>query len=211
MRKAFTLMELVVALAIMAVVLSFAGVIFRVSIDSHRLALANAEIMQKLRVITDQLDADFRSLRKDGEIFIVWAAEHKRQADYPQIDPNDKRSLAFDRFDRIMFFATGDFQTYGANPERGNVARICYTLARGPSADPARAQPAADAEASQADSRKDPAHPRPPPRIGDLQLDTSKFTTAALARLEQLAGGRPDLAGGMETDPAGARRPTCSP
>ena len=202
MRKAFTLMELVVALAILAVVLSFAGVIFRVSIDSHRLALANAEIMQKLRVITEQLDADFRSLRKDGEIFVVWAAEHKRQADYPQIDPTDKRSLAFDRFDRIMFFANGDFQTYGANPERGNVARICYTLARGPSTCVPRAELAADAEASQADSRQDPAHPHPA-RTGDDQLDTSKFTTADWVDWNSHRQVDQDLAGGMETDPAG--------
>jgi len=133
MRKAFTLMELVVALAILAIVLSFAGVIFQVSIESHRMALANAEIMQKLRVITDQLNTDFRSLRKDGEIFVVWAAE--REPNYAGANPNS--SLAFERFDRIMFFTSGDFQTYrtyGANsePERGNVARICYTLARGP-------------------------------------------------------------------------------
>lgn len=135
MRKAFTLMELVVALAILAVVLSFAGVIFRVSIDSHRMALANAEILQKLRVITDQLDADFRSLCKDGEIFVVWGAN--RVPPDPEADPT--ASPVFNRFDSIMFFTTGDFQTYAANPqpERGNMARICYMLARGPSINPA--------------------------------------------------------------------------
>lgn len=176
MRKAFTLMELVVSLAILAVVLSFAGVIFRVSIDSQRLAMANAEIMQKLRVITDQLDADFRSLRKEGEIFIVWAADHKRQTDYPQIDPNDKRSLAFDRFDRIMFFTTGDFQTYGPNPQRGNVARICYTLARGPSTSPA----GPNVPQMQKPNKRILArtqHILLPPASLDDQLDTSKFTT----------------------------------
>ena len=40
MRRAFTLIELVVALGILAVVMSFASVIFRVSIDSPRVALA---------------------------------------------------------------------------------------------------------------------------------------------------------------------------
>ncbi len=135
MRKAFTLMEMIVSLGILAVVLSFAGAIFRVSIDSQRIAQANAEIMQKLRVITDQLDADFRSLRKDGEIFVVWGAQ--RKAGYASTDPNRFKSEAFERFDRIMFFTTGDFQTYGADPERGNVARVCYALARGPSANPA--------------------------------------------------------------------------
>jgi prepilin-type N-terminal cleavage/methylation domain-containing protein len=133
MRKAFTLMELVVALGILALVMSFAGVIFQVSTDSHRLALANAEIMQKLRAITEQLDADFRGLRKDGEILIFWRAV--RKPNYTGTNPNAEE--AFDRFDRIMFFASGDFQTYESNPPvRGNLARISYCLANGPSANP---------------------------------------------------------------------------
>jgi len=134
MRRAFTLMEMVVALGIMALVMSFAGVIFRVSTDSHRLALANAEIMQKLRAITEQLDSDLRGLRKDGEILVFWRAE--RKANYTGSNRNAEE--AFDRFDRIMFFADGDFQTYRANPAvRGNMARISYALASGPSANPA--------------------------------------------------------------------------
>ena len=124
-------MEMVVALGILAMVMSFAGVIFRVSIDSHRLALANAEVMQKLRAITEQLDCDFRGLRKDGEILIFWRAERKQNYS----GSNRNAEEAFDRFDRIMFFADGDFQTYGTNPTiRGSMARICYALANGPSA-----------------------------------------------------------------------------
>jgi prepilin-type N-terminal cleavage/methylation domain-containing protein len=134
MRKAFTLMEMVVSLGILAIVMSFAGTIFRVGIDSHRLALANAEIMQKLRAITEQLDLDFRGLRKEGEILVFWRAQ--RKASYT--GPNRNAEEAFDRFDRIMFFADGDFQTYRANPTvRGSMARICYALANGPSANPA--------------------------------------------------------------------------
>ncbi|MHC4157360.1 MAG: type II secretion system protein [Planctomycetota bacterium] len=49
MRRGFTLIELVVAVAILALISSFAGAIFSVSIDSHRTAMANAEIMRKLR------------------------------------------------------------------------------------------------------------------------------------------------------------------
>jgi len=126
-------MEMVVALGIMAIVMSFAGVIFRVSTDSHRLALANAEIMQKLRAITEQLDSDLRGLRKDGEILVFWRAD--RKTNYTGANRNAEE--AFDRFDRIMFFADGDFQTYRANPAvRGNMARISYALASGPSANP---------------------------------------------------------------------------
>jgi prepilin-type N-terminal cleavage/methylation domain-containing protein len=126
--RGFTLIELLVAISILAVALSIAGVIFRVSIESHRAASANAEVMQKLRAITDQLDADLTGLRKDGEIFIVWAAA-RRKLSAPLPNPNDPN--AFERFDRIMFFADGDFQSYRASPlVRGNLARVCYTLAK---------------------------------------------------------------------------------
>lgn len=125
MKKAFTLIELLVAIGILAMVLSFASVIFRVSINSQRTASANAEIMRKLRAITDQLNADFQGLCKDGEIFAVWVAHAKYGAD--PTDPN-----SYERFDRIMFFADGDFQSYGVNHKiiQGNVARISYMLAK---------------------------------------------------------------------------------
>jgi prepilin-type N-terminal cleavage/methylation domain-containing protein len=136
MRKAFTLLELVVAMAILAMILSFAGIIFRVSTDSQRMAMANAEIMQKLRVITEQLDADFRGLCKDGEVLIFWRAA--RKVGTPMSLWNDPS--VFERYDTIMFFATGDFSTYTADATgktiHGNAARICYTLANVPSADP---------------------------------------------------------------------------
>jgi prepilin-type N-terminal cleavage/methylation domain-containing protein len=134
--KAFTLIELLVAIAILAIVLSFAGVIFRVSADSQRTAAANTEIMQKLRAITDQLNSDFKGLRKDGEILFIWEARPK--AGFPPSDPN-----SYERFDRIMFFADGDFQSYNAIPNviRGNLARISYMLAKNRIHQPAEAQP----------------------------------------------------------------------
>ncbi|MFB0552400.1 MAG: type II secretion system protein J [Phycisphaerae bacterium] len=124
--KAFTLIELLVAIGILAVILSFASVIFKVSIGAHRTAIANAEIMQKLRAITNQLNADFEGLRKDGAIFVAWVAKPVTAADYKDNDLD-----GYERFDRIMFFADGDFQSYKVNPMvRGNVARICYMIAR---------------------------------------------------------------------------------
>ena len=144
--KAFTLIELVVAIAILAMMSVFAGAVFKVSTGSHRIALANAEIMQKLRTITAQLDADFKALRKDGEIFVVWTAQSV--TDYLYDDDYDGDGHV--RFDRIMFFAGGDFQSYRTEPAaiRGNVARISYMLANRPgpdgSVDRARAQPPQD-------------------------------------------------------------------
>jgi len=125
MKKAFTLIELLVAVGILAVMVSFSGVILKAGIESNRVAAANAEIMRNLRAITDQLNSDFKGLRKDGEIFIAWVAVPTDEAD---------PLLGYTRFDRIMFFANGDFHTQKlqANGKivRGNVARICYMLAK---------------------------------------------------------------------------------
>ncbi len=124
--KAFTLIELLVAIGILAVMLSFVSVIFKVSIGAYRTAIANTEIMQKLRALTSQLNADFEGLRKDGEIFVAWVAKPVTAADYKDNDLD-----GYERFDRIMFFADGDFQSYKVNPMvRGNVARIFYMIAR---------------------------------------------------------------------------------
>jgi len=135
--RAFTLLEMVVAIAILAMVTFFAGGIFKSGIESYRTAMAQAEIMGKLRAITQQLDSDFKGLRKDAPLFIWF--QKGTNAD----DAN--------RFDQVMFFADGDFQstqTYDfdnnpANPSYGykipsptgspivsNVARIYYGQAR---------------------------------------------------------------------------------
>ena len=111
-RFGFTLVELVVAIGIMALVILFAGTVFKTSISSYRIASAQAEIMQKFRAITDQLNNDFRGLRKDAPMFIWF-----------QVDPNNNR------FDQIMFFADGDFQSTGQWANKtivGNLARIYY-------------------------------------------------------------------------------------
>jgi len=124
MKKAFTLIELMVAVGILAIVLSFAGVVFNAGIDTYRTSAANAEIMRNFRAITDRLDADFEGLRKDGEIFVTWVAKDRRP-DFTDCDVD-----GFERFDRITFFADGDFQSYGTSPMvRGDVARISYMLA----------------------------------------------------------------------------------
>ena len=122
-RRAFTLIELVVAIAILVMVISFASVIFKVSINSYRTATATAEIMQKLRAITDQLNTDFKDIRKDGVILVAWKAVY---------DSNIGRYV---RFDTILFFTNGDFQSYrgnnvNGNIVRGNIARVCYMLAK---------------------------------------------------------------------------------
>ncbi|MHC4259952.1 MAG: prepilin-type N-terminal cleavage/methylation domain-containing protein [Planctomycetota bacterium] len=123
MRRAFTLIELVVAIAVLVIVSSFAGAIFNVSVNSQRTAAATAEIMQKLRAITDQLNADFRGIRKDAPMAIqFW------------IDDVDGT-----RRDSVALFANGDFQSVRQYPTdtaprtvAGNVASIYYGRVTGP-------------------------------------------------------------------------------
>jgi prepilin-type N-terminal cleavage/methylation domain-containing protein len=126
-RRGFTLIELVVAIGLLMIVILFAGTIFKSGIGSYRIAMAQAEIMQKLRTITQQLNSDFKGLRRDAPMFIWF-----------QLDPSDPNY----RLDQIMFFADGDFQStrlYSGAPKIpwptgtpvvSNVARIQYGHAR---------------------------------------------------------------------------------
>ncbi len=128
MRKAFTLLELTVAMALLAMMISFASLIFDMSIDTYRTATASAEIMQKLQAITGQLNADFKGLR---------------------ISPPGMAKIAFEnmsdvRSDSIIFFANGDFQSTGQYETQsgskktvtGNVAIIYYGLVDANATDP---------------------------------------------------------------------------
>lgn len=132
-RRAFTLIELMAAVGMLGLIIAFMGIIFRFGIDVHRVSVANAEIMQKARTITEQLNHDLQGLRKDAP-FLIWFREY----------PDDSN----DRYDQVMFFSSGDFsstQLYkdgepwdvnspvgtGVEIIKGNVARIQYALARG--------------------------------------------------------------------------------
>lgn len=188
--NAFTLVELMVAVGILAIVLSFAGVIFNASIDTHRIALANAEIMQKFRAITGQLDADFGGLCKDGEIFVTWVAVDRKRL-LPE-DINDCDLDGFERFDRIMFFADGDFDSYQAAPTiSGNTARICYMLARkGPVK--AEAQPKAERTLARTQHILTPGLPRFDPATfatdadWDLWNNQSEYDNTSLAEWKHI-------------------------
>lgn len=162
MKKAFTLIELMVAVGILAIILSFSGIVFNASIETYRVASANAEIMRKFRAITDQLDADFEELCKDGEIFVAWVAQPK--LGYDPCDPD-----SYERFDRIMFFADGDFQSYGSPMVRGNLARISYMLVtKDTPLGPLRARPQRILARTQHILTSDPSVPR--------SLDPNTFT-----------------------------------
>jgi prepilin-type N-terminal cleavage/methylation domain-containing protein len=136
-RRAFTLIELVVAVAILAMVISFSTIVFKVSIKAQRIASANMEIMQKMRAITDQLNADWkgRIATTPGKIgFVRDARSYEDNKVYytGEEDVNDNIGS-----DSILFFASGDFQStlqykYDGGDEKtvtGEDACIYYGIA----------------------------------------------------------------------------------
>jgi prepilin-type N-terminal cleavage/methylation domain-containing protein len=112
MRRAFTIVELLVAMGLFGMLLAASGVIFATAVNAHRTAEATSEITQNLAAITDQLNADFRGLRKDCPL-TIWF----------ELDDDDDNI----RHDQTLFFADGDFQSYRYNPPlTGNTARVYY-------------------------------------------------------------------------------------
>jgi prepilin-type N-terminal cleavage/methylation domain-containing protein len=118
-RRAFTLIELVVAIAILVMVISFAGVIFKVSINAYRTATASTEIMQKLRAITDQLNRDFKGFRKDG--YLILHSELLNRQEY-----GNSPAPADFRADRVCYFSTGDFQSWFGPNVRSNITKVYF-------------------------------------------------------------------------------------
>jgi prepilin-type N-terminal cleavage/methylation domain-containing protein len=116
--KGFTLVELVVAIGIMALVILFAGNVFKTSINSYRIASAHADIMQKFRAITNQLNNNFQGLQKDGYL-MLYSENLPNRTEYFGATP---RPLT--RSDRLYFFSTGDFQSWYDPTIRSNIARI---------------------------------------------------------------------------------------
>ncbi len=121
-KKGFTLAEVVTAVGILVIIVGFTGVIFKSGIDAYRQSGANAEILQKFRMITTSLDRDFSQISKDGPLGIRYHSVTGRKI--------SKTGNATDsvRMDGIYYITTGDFQTQNQNNpptyERSNLARV---------------------------------------------------------------------------------------
>lgn len=135
-KNAFTIVELLVAMTLLVILVALSSVVFSSSVKAYRKAVATIEITHHLNTITTQLNQDFRGLRRDGEIFLVWVAKPERDENNAIID-EDGNGIPdhYLKYDRILFFADGNFQTYrpqatttpGVTKQvTGNLARICY-------------------------------------------------------------------------------------
>lgn len=125
---AFTIVELLVAMALVVILVALSSLIFATGVKAHRIADSTIEMTRRADAVCQQLTADFRGLRKDGEILLVWVAS-------PAIDEtgNPIVPVQYQKFDRIIFFADGNFQSYNPQPTKhitGNLARISYVPAK---------------------------------------------------------------------------------
>ena len=127
-KAAFTLIELITAIGVLVMVVGFASIIFRTSIEGYRTASANSEIMQKLQTITTQLNRDFQNLPKNGFLQInTKEVDDRAESEiYYKVIPNIN-------MDSIYYLTTGDFQSWfddTSNPDvsypRSNAARIYF-------------------------------------------------------------------------------------
>ena len=119
-KKGFTLVEVVTAIGILVVVVVFTGIIFRSSIESYRIAGANAEIIQNLQTITTQLDRDFSQIRKDGLLAIRFKTNRRPESSRIGSPPLTVH------MDGIYYFTTGDFQSWFDAGTRSNIARVYF-------------------------------------------------------------------------------------
>lgn len=136
-QAAFTIVEMVVAMAMVVVMLGISAFVFRFSVQTYRTATAMAEIMQKYQAITNRLETDLSGIRKDAEFAVVWAPSRERNPDGSVVDENqDGIPDRYLSFDRLYFFAVGDFQSYDGQPAESDpivhshLARICYSFGR---------------------------------------------------------------------------------
>lgn len=121
-KKAFTIVELLVAMGLVVILVALSSLIFAAGVKAHRLADSTIEITRRAEAISRQLVADVGGLRTDAPLAIWFENAF--------VDTTgDGVADTYRRFDQILFFANGDFQTmrqYNGQTVSGNVSRIHY-------------------------------------------------------------------------------------
>ena len=120
-RPGVTLVEMMVAVGITILMMMATSVVFKSAGAAAGKANSSSEIMQQARALCRQLENDFKGLRPDMPMAVIFEEEGYDTDGDGNLD-------TFFRQDRIVFFANGDFQTTGN--DSGNLARIFYGQAR---------------------------------------------------------------------------------
>jgi len=100
------------------------GMVFKSATDASGQSMAYQEILQQARAMMLQLDQDFRGLRPDLPMAIIFEGyDWYTDNDLGDFDPEEDKNKVI-RYDRIVFFADGNFENF--INLKGNVARIFY-------------------------------------------------------------------------------------
>jgi type II secretory pathway pseudopilin PulG len=131
-QKAFTIVELLVAMGLLVMMLTLSGLVFNTTVKTHRAAGATVDITRSLGAITGQLNTDFRGLQKEAPLTLWFEQRWPVDTDGDTVEDLNE----YLRYDQIQFFADGDFQStklYDSNGDAvpddlvyGNTARIYY-------------------------------------------------------------------------------------
>ncbi|MBN1765615.1 MAG: type II secretion system protein [Sedimentisphaerales bacterium] len=132
-----TLAEMLVAISITILMLMITGMVFKSSSDASGKAIALNDLMLQTRVLTRQLEQDLEGLRSDMPMAIMFEAHCNNGTD-PTYDPADSSTwlgVPYDkprlvRYDRIVFFANGDFQASDYPDKNGYAFQIKSGLAQ---------------------------------------------------------------------------------
>lgn len=101
-KKAFTIVEMLVAIGLLAAMMAASVVVFRLSIDAQQKAAATGDYMRSIRTITKQVENDFSSIDLNAP-FALWFEKNGS--------------------DKAFFFANGHFeQLTGDNLTAGSDA-----------------------------------------------------------------------------------------
>jgi len=124
--RGMTLVEIMVAVGITLGMLLLIGTVFKSATDASGSAMAHNELMSQVRTLTNQIEQDLSGLRPDMPMAIIFEGYRENVTPglgdpYP---PEDRDKMI--RYDRICFFANGNFQPSYAFDLSGNLARIYY-------------------------------------------------------------------------------------
>ena len=154
-RRAFSLAELVVSIGILVLMMSLAGQVFNITVQSTGQATALTDIMQQLRAFERTLREDLRSVQPGNSLILIqgnpvnayWTQNGKDADDdstvlnagpstgYPHLaDPEREKSDGSGnadqpRADILMFFAarlSGSFVDAGTSPVFSNLQQVVY-------------------------------------------------------------------------------------
>jgi type II secretory pathway pseudopilin PulG len=112
-RRAFTIMELIVAVAIVVLLITSVGIVFRSTSRSVGVSQSLMDLLSNSAAIQAQMEADVSSINKNGFLVI-------RSNTFT--DNTDPALPVTRRCDQIAFLATGNFQHRGGTMQTANQA-----------------------------------------------------------------------------------------